>query len=190
MKSLPLIVAALTPLFSGNLFCAEVSPPLAADAAALVSGQKTTWKSAVIGVGLKDGSRDQRILVIEFTPFSGERRDDPPHASAKLSLATPTGGVKGFATASSSLGDGSDRDVRLQEKDGARTITFARALETISKPGPKAQERLNKVWSSTFNYELKNDALVLKGFSKEGTTWGVTKVIAPEREITFKRVDP
>ena len=69
-------------------------------------------------------------------------------------------------------------------------MTFVRALETVSKPGPKTQERLNKVWSSTFNYELKKDALILKGFSKEGTTWGVVGFTAPQREITFKRVVP
>ncbi len=177
MKTLTLLVAALTPLFSGNLFSAELSPSLAADAATL-GRQKTTWRSDVIEIGLKDGSRDQRILVIEFSPFAGETRDDPPHASAKLSLATPSHGVKG-ATASSSLGDGTYRDVRLQEKDGVRTIRFVRALETVSKPGPKAQERLNKVWSSSFNYELKKDVLVLKGFSNELTTWGVVQFIAP-----------
>ena len=190
MKPLAWLVAALTPLFSGHLFSAEAPPPLAADAAALVGRQKTTWKSAVIELGLEDGSRAKRILVVEFSPFAGETRDDPPHASAKLSLATPPGGVKGIATASSSLGDGSYRDVRLQEKDGARTISFVRALETISKPGPKAQERMKKVWSSTFHYELKKGVLVLKDFSKEGTTWGVVRFTAPEREITFKRVDP
>jgi hypothetical protein len=162
---------------------AEVHQSLLKDAAALASTKGSQWKSEVLKLKMSNGSTIEEMVVMEFAPVAPGDQPNPPHAKVKLSLATsPDGPLK----ANSSIGDASFRDVRLQETNGRRTITFTRALDTISNPTKKTQQRLDRVWSVSFGYELKNDHLILKGFPKDAVTWGVTSFVAPENEITFK----
>ena len=122
---------------------------------------------------------------MEFAPNKSTDGPNPPHAKAKLSLATPP---EGPLKATSSLGTSEFRDVRLTEKDGLRTITITRAIETIPRPDEKTQRILDTYWSVSFTYELADDRLVLKGFPKDAIDWGVTTFTAPSNEITFKAV--
>jgi hypothetical protein len=96
--------------------------------------------------------------------------------------------------ANSSLGDGSFRNVRLQEKEGFRTMTISSAkLEADdSQKTQRDIERYKKLggyWVITFPYELKNNTLTLKGFpTTNAVGWGVTEFTVPQPEITFKAV--
>ena len=188
MKHTTIIIAALSLLIPWSLYSAEASPTLTQDAATLSSSNGTSWRSGILDLQFKDGSHAEEILVVEFAPFAGGIRTNPPHASARVSLTAPPKGVKGIVEVSASVGESAPSDVRLQEKDGVRTITFTRAIEAIEHPKPKTQRILDQNYSTSFTYELRGDTLILKGFSKDGTKWGSLLFTAPEREITFKAV--
>ncbi|MES2470513.1 MAG: hypothetical protein V4675_24675 [Verrucomicrobiota bacterium] len=185
MKRITFIIAALPLLMPSGLYSVESSPTLTQDAAKL-SSAKGIWKSGTLDIPDKDGSHKPLILVVEFTPFAGVR-PNPPDASAKVRMEMPSKGVKGVFEFSVSVGGPDPIDVRLKEKDGVRIMTFTRAIETMPQP-PPTQRILDEVFSVSFTYEFKDDALILKGFSTEGTTWGSLQFIAPEREITFKAI--
>jgi hypothetical protein len=188
MKHTSSMVAALGLLIPCGLHSAEPSSPLTQDSVQLSSAKGMTFQSAVLDLQLADGSHARQILVMEFAPFPQGLRENPPHASVKLSLASPTKGIKGLVEVSTSVGNARFNDVRLQEKDGVRMMTITRAIETVDRPKPKTQRILDQNFSSSFTYELKDDTLTLKGFAKDGTKWGTLQFIAPEREITFKAV--
>jgi hypothetical protein len=114
-----------------------------------------------------------------------------PDAKAKLSTASlPQGPFQ----VKSSLGDGSFRNVRLQEKDGGRTMTFSSAQ--LERGDPQKTQRdierykkLGGYWAITFPYELKSNELTLKGFPiTNAVGWGVAEFTVPQPEITFRIV--
>ena len=193
MKYATLILIALSLLVPGSLCGGETPTALKQDAAMLVSAKGagidngTTWESDILDLQFEGGARHQGVLVVKFERFSGTRTN-PPHASAVLSIASPTKGVKGIFEISSSSGDAGPDDVRLQEKDGVRSITFTRAIETIERPKPKTRRILDEHFSASFNYELKGDTLVLKGFPKKTIKWSGYIFTTPGNEITFKAV--
>lgn len=92
---------------------------------------------------------------------------------------------EGPFSANSSLGDGSFRDVRLQDKDGARTITITRSLESVGRVGKNTQRNLDRS-AISFTYELKDGTLTLKGFPEGPTIWGVTTFTVLQRDIAFQ----
>ncbi len=172
---------------------AEAQRTLAGDAAVFASS-RGNWQSDVLKLKMRDGSVVEEILVIEFGPSAHAGQSNGPIAQAKLYLATPTQGIKGVAESSSTLGDGSFRNVRLQEKDGVRSMTIT--SDKLEKGDPKKTQReierykkLGGYWAITFPYELKNNRLTLKSFPTTNKVgWGVTEFIVPQAEITFKAV--
>ena len=183
------LVAILSLLTSSVLHSAEPPQSLAQDAARLSSGKGTTFESAVLDVQFKNGSHSKQVLVMEFSPLPPDApaNPNPPDATVKLLLASPKQGVKGVAEVSVSVGV-SNRDVRLQEKDGVRTITMTRSPATIDHPNAKTERILATFYSCSFGYVLNGDTLTLKGFSKEGTKWGNLEFTVPAGEVTFKAV--
>ena len=154
---------------------------LVQDAAALTSATSLTWKSDALELQFRDGSRGQRVLVMEFAPLEAEKWTDRRQAQVKLHLATPPEGLR---AENSTLGDDSYRDVRLQENGGVRTITITRSLESVGRVGKNTQRNLDK-FAISFTYVLKDGKLTLTGFPEGPTTWGVTSFTVPEREIAF-----
>ena len=118
---------------------------------------------------------------MEFAPLAADKRTETRHAQVKLQLATLPEGPR---AENSTLGDDSYRDVRLQEKDGARTITITRSLESVGRVGKNTQRNLDK-FAISFTYELKDGKLTLTGFPEGPTTWGVTTFTIPQREIAL-----
>jgi len=164
------------------------SPSLAADSFAeqaklLADSAGKQWRSDVLEVKLADDTVGLRILVLEFAPAG---KDRPDEVKVKLSLATPIEGNAGTSS-SSIVSTGGFRDVRLEEKDGARTITITRSIDTVEKPNKNTQRVLDRS-AITFEYELKGDSLTFKGFSKDKpTAWGQLGFTVPNTEITFKK---
>ena len=165
---------------------ASAEQSLAADAAVLTT-KPGKWRSELVKVKVRDGTTQGRLLDIEFRPGARAAQSDAPDAQAKLFISTPTTGIPHVAESSSSLGDGSFRDVRLQESKGVRTITFRRALPA-NDPKPAKRARIfDRYWSVSFRYELKDNVLTLKGFpTTDKVNWGVTEFIVPKEDITFK----
>jgi hypothetical protein len=161
---------------------AEPGEALVQDAATLTSAEAPTWKSDALELQFRDGSRGKRILVLQFAPLAAEKRTDTCHAQVKLLLATPPEGPR---DENSTLGDGSYRDVRLQEKEGARTITITRSLESVGRVGKNTQRNLDK-FAISFTYELKDGTLTLQGFPEGPTNWGVTTFTVLQRDIAFQ----
>jgi hypothetical protein len=159
---------------------AEPARSLAGDTSP-VSGKSRVWKSEVLDLQGKNGTLVQQRLVLEFAPTQPSDRTDAPDARVKLLTESAP-----YPGATSSFGDGSFRDVRFQEKDGTRTITITRSSETLSRTGPKTQRILNQYWSVSFTYDLIGDTLVLRGFPKTATTWGVSAFVVPKEDVIFK----
>jgi hypothetical protein len=159
---------------------------LAADAVMLVSGSGK-WTSEAVKITGRDGAVFDQILGIEFGPGPGAGQSNAPDAQAKLFTSSPTRGIPHLAEVNTSLGNGSFRDVRLQESNGVRTITITRAVDANDRNPAKTQRIYNRFWSVSFRYELENNVLKLKGFpTTNKVSWGVSEFIVPTEEITFK----
>lgn len=152
------------------------------DAKGLAKAEPRLWRSDVLEVKLLNDSTGLRILELEFAPPS---KDKPEQLKVKLSLATPIEGNTDRSS-SGSMSTGGFRDVTLTEKDGVKTITIKRSLDTVEKPGKNTQRILDRT-AISFTYEMKGDKLTLKGFSKEKpTSWGQLSFTVPQEEIVFK----
>ena len=153
------------------------------DAKGLANAEPRLWRSDVLEVKQLDGSLGLRILELEFAPPS---KDKPEQLKVKLSLATPIEGNTD-RNSSSSMSTGGLRDVTLSEKDGVKTITIKRSIDTVEKPGKNTQRILDRT-AISFTYELKGNKLTLKGFSKDmPTSWGQLGFTVPQEEIVFKK---
>jgi hypothetical protein len=85
------------------------------------------------------------------------------------------------------MSTGGLRDVTLAEMDGKKSITIKRSIDTVEKPNKNTQRILDRT-AITFDYELKGNALTLKGFSTEKPTdWGQLSFTVPNADITFKK---
>jgi hypothetical protein len=182
MKVRDLFLALIPLLLPSLLHGADAASSLMQDAKMISTAKGASWKSDVLDLQLANGSHDQRILVMQFAPIAEDDQSDPPNAKVKLALASVPAGP---FNASGSLGDGSFRNVHLKEKDGIRTITIIRALETIERPGKNTQRNFERS-ALSFTYELKGDTLTLKGFPTGPTMWGPTGFTTKVREISFK----
>jgi hypothetical protein len=166
------------------------APPqsLAADAATLASAPGK-WQSEVLKITTREGTVYEQILGIEFGPIAHAGQSNAPDAQAKLFTASPTRGIPHIAEASTSIGNGSFRDVRLRESNGVRIITITRAVDPEDSHPAKTQRIYDRYWSVSFNYELKNNVLTLKGFpTTNKVNWGVSEFMVPQEEIKFKIV--
>jgi hypothetical protein len=162
---------------------AEEPRSLTEDAAILCRAGGAKWKTDVLKLKVRDGKEVEQLLIIEFAPGAQKDQAKPIHAKAKLALATPPVGI---FKVNSSLGDASFRDVRLQERNGIRTMTITRAPDTLARVTEKTQAKLDRYWSVSFPYELKGDQLTLKNVPKDRlVNWGVTEFIAPRRRSHF-----
>jgi hypothetical protein len=182
MKLWKILLGLTTLLIAKPLHGAEAGSSLVQDAKTIATANGASWKSEVLDLQLKDGSHDKRILVMQFAPIAKDDESNPPNVKVKLALATVPSGP---FNVNSSLGDGSFQNVHFKEKDGIRTITIVRALETIERPGKNTQRNFERS-ALTFAYELKGETLTLKGFPTGPTTWGPTGFTTGVREIGFK----
>ena len=155
---------------------------LVQQAAQLAATKGKAWKSEVLDLRRANGAQYKSILILEFAPFAGFR-DNPPDASVKVSGASP---AEGPFKVSVGIADPDFKDVRLEEKDGVRTIKITQAIESVDKPTKKTERILNDYRSMSFNYLLTADTLTLKGFPTDEITWGSMGFIAPTRDIVFK----
>jgi hypothetical protein len=182
MKLRDVFLALIPLLLPSLLHGADAASSLMQDAKMISTAKGASWKSDVLDLQLANGSHDQRILVMQFAPVAEDDQSNPPNVKVKLALASvPTGPFN----ASGSLGDGSFRNVHFKEKDGVRSITIIRALETIERPGKNTQRNFERS-ALTFTYELEGDTLTLKGFPTGPTTWGPTGFTTKVRVISFK----
>ncbi|HKX62859.1 MAG TPA: hypothetical protein VJS65_13460 [Verrucomicrobiae bacterium] len=161
--------------------------PSLADDAAMLASASGKWQSDVVKMTVRDGTVNDRILGIEFVSGALTGQSNAPDARAKLFTSSLSKGIPDVAEASTSLGDGSFRDVRLQESNGVRTITITRTVDP-NDPNPAKRQRIyDRFYSVSFRYELKNNVLTLKGFpGTNKVNWGVSEFIVPHEEITFK----
>lgn len=168
----------------------RVHPPRSAtlaEDAVLLTSRQGKWQSKVMKITVRDGTVHDEMLGIEFQPSAPAGQSNAPDAQARLFTSSPSKGIPHLMEASASFGDASFRDVRLQESNGIRTITFRRALPANDPNPAKTQRRFDRYWSVSFRYELKDNVLTLKGFSTTNkVTWGVSEFIVPKDEITFK----
>lgn len=169
-------------LVSSLLHGAEAGTSLVEDAKRIATPKGASWKSEALELQLANGSHDKRILVMDFAPIAEDDKSNPPNVKVKLALATVPSGP---FNANSSLGDGRFQNVHFKEKDGIRTMTIVRALETIERPGKNTQRNFERS-ALTFPYELKGDTLILKGFPTGPTSWGPTGFTTSVTDIPFK----
>jgi hypothetical protein len=152
------------------------------DRQALAKSAGTELRSDVLEMKFDNGSTGLRVLVLEFAPPNKEK---PEQLKVKLSLATP---IEGNADRSSNsvMSTGGLRDVTLAEKDGKKSITIKRSIDTVEKPNKNTQRILDRT-AISYNYEIKGNTLILKGFSTEKpTAWGQLSFTVPSADITFK----
>ena len=165
---------------------ASAPQSLASDAAMLAS-PPGIWQSDAVKVTLRDGKAHEEILGLQFGPSTRAGPSNAPEAQVKLFTSSPTKGIPHIAEANTSFGDGTFRDVRLRETNGARTICITRVVDEKDPYPAKTQRIYDRYYSVSFRYELKNNVLTLKGFpTTNKVTWGVSEFIVPREEIQFR----